>query len=167
MITFSELFSSETSNERCRTRDKAKLNKASIRISTCDMDHSRGYAQTYLQCATQAEWLCAERQQLANWSISVWDLSRAVRWLSLLNVLRGRCDLTQLADLTHHAVLPLFRESIYFLSTSKQNKPKGRKTHLGCPFNKTYSIILLHLIPQEGQTEAGIEIFKRVHDIRY
>lgn len=55
----------------------------------------------------------------------------------------------------------------YHFSTSKQNKPKGRKTHLGCPFNKTYSIILLHLIPQEGQTEAGIEIFKRVHDIRY
>lgn len=51
--------------------------------------------------------------------------------------------LTQLADLTYHAIYPLLPKSIYSTVPVNKTNKKGSISHLGRPFNKTGILIIL------------------------
>lgn len=103
------------------------------------------YAQTYLQCVTQAGRLCAERQTHSNGPTDLFQFET----LALHSGDYSCYGLVALQTLHSSYRSPLSRNLItlteinVFLSASKQNKQKRlSKTNLGCFFNKA----VMHII---------------------
>lgn len=146
MITFSELFSSETSSneKRRRTRDKAKLKGKRMHIIalTCNVWlRQNDYVQKGRQTVTG---------QLIYFSLRPWPCTPVTTAADALWSCRY---LTQLTDLTYHAISPLLLESIHPRASKQNRQEKRRKSHLRGPFNKT-GVLITHFVRSEDPRGA-------------